>query len=95
MTTTMRFVVAAGATDHARLGLTVARRAGSAVVRNRIKRWAREAFRQIAPTLAAVDIVAAPRYERLPQSLAEVVTAFSELTARYPRVATTKLRDDA
>lgn len=37
----------------ARLGITVTRKVGPAVVRNRIKRWVREAFRRAAPSWAA------------------------------------------
>jgi ribonuclease P protein component len=44
---------------HPRLGLTVSRRVGDAVVRNRLKRWAREFYRRSAPRerLAGVDLV--------------------------------------
>ncbi len=41
----------------ARLGVTVSRRVGNAVVRNRVKRWAREAFRADRDALPALDIV--------------------------------------
>ena len=40
-----------------RIGVTVPRRIGTAVVRNRVKRWVREAFRAEASRLPAVDIV--------------------------------------
>ena len=45
----------------ARLGITASSKVGGAVTRNRIKRWAREAFRVIAPTLGAYDIVVIAR----------------------------------
>ena len=41
------------ATAPSRLGLTVSRRVGNAVVRNRVKRWIREAYRRQARTLPA------------------------------------------
>ena len=44
-----------------RLGVTVSSRVGNAVVRNRVKRWVREAFRAVAPELAAMDVVVIAR----------------------------------
>lgn len=45
----------------ARIGLTVSSKVGGAVVRNRVKRWLREAFRDIAGELPAVDLVVIAR----------------------------------
>ena len=45
----------------ARIGLTVSSKVGGAVVRNRVKRWLREAFRNIARELPAVDLVVIAR----------------------------------
>lgn len=45
----------------ARLGVTVSSRVGNAVVRNRVKRWVREAFRAAAPGLPAIDVVVIAR----------------------------------
>jgi ribonuclease P protein component len=43
-----------------RLGMVVTRKVGSAVERNRIKRKIREAFRKMAHSMPAVDIVIRP-----------------------------------
>lgn len=51
-----------GDTEPIRLGLTVSRRCGGAVVRNRIRRRLREIFRQESPSLSAGwDIVLTAR----------------------------------
>ena len=44
-----------------RLGVTVSSKVGGAVVRNRVKRWLREAFREVAGELPAVDLVVIAR----------------------------------
>lgn len=43
--------------DHARIGLTVTRKVGNAVVRNKVKRRLREAFRRTLHRLPPVDLV--------------------------------------
>jgi ribonuclease P protein component len=47
----------------ARLGVTVSSRVGNAVVRNRVKRWVREAFRADGEALPPVDLVLIARAE--------------------------------
>jgi ribonuclease P protein component len=51
---------------HARLGLTVSRRVGSAVVRNRWKRLLREAFRTTQSELPPLDLVCVVRGQSPP-----------------------------
>ena len=79
-------IVAPGAASVTRLGMTVSRKVGNAVCRNRIKRWIREAFRKTTfDSLPPVDInVVAKRqagqisHNELDQELS---SAFSRLVA--------------
>lgn len=79
----LTFFARANSLDHNRLGLSVGRRVGSAVVRNRIKRRLREAFRlQQVDLPAGYDWVVAVRphdplrledYQRLMSEAAEAL----------------------
>lgn len=47
--------------DRPRIGITVSKKIASAVGRNRVKRWVREAFRAVAGDLPPVDVVVVAR----------------------------------
>lgn len=51
--------------DYSRLGVAATRKLGSAVLRNRAKRLAREVFRHHKMVAAGLDIVIVPRRELL------------------------------
>lgn len=50
-----------GSADRARIGITVSSKVANAVGRNRVKRWVREAFREIRAGLPSVDLVVIAR----------------------------------
>lgn len=60
--------------DRARLGISVPKRMGGAVVRNRVKRVVREAFRACRRELPAMDLVCVPQV-----GLAESVAAVRQM----------------
>jgi ribonuclease P protein component len=48
---------------HARLGITVSRKVGNAVQRNRVKRWVKESYRRLqamAPAMVDLVVIARP-----------------------------------
>lgn len=75
---------AANDVGHPRIGLTVSRRVGGAVERNRWKRLLREAFRLEQHGLPAIDLVCVVRGQS-PPPVDQLREALKELTARVNR----------
>jgi ribonuclease P protein component len=71
-------------TGHARLGITVSRRVGGAVERNRWKRLLREAFRLSQHELPATDFVCVVRGP-VPPELPQLVEAIQMMAKRIDR----------
>ena len=68
--------------DHSRLGLSVSRKVGNAVVRNRWKRLIREAFRLSQHKLpAGLDLVVRPRKGAISDAV-QIQKSLVELAAR-------------
>jgi ribonuclease P protein component len=79
------FLLVAAENDkgHHRLGLTVGRRVGKAVERNRVKRLLRETFRRsVAPVSRGFDLVFLPRAEMVEKTQSEVDREYRERLRR-------------
>jgi ribonuclease P protein component len=75
---------AANDLDHPRLGLTVSRKVGNAILRNRWKRLLREAFRLKQHELPSFDFVCIPRSATPPQ-LVHLLESLPELARSIQR----------
>ncbi|HET9553070.1 MAG TPA: ribonuclease P protein component [Anaeromyxobacteraceae bacterium] len=69
-------------TGQARIGITVSSKVGNAVERNRVKRWVREAFREIQAELPPVDLVVVARKGAVDMGLAGARRALQGARAR-------------
>lgn len=80
----MILFVASNGSTRCRLGVAATRKLGSAVVRNRAKRLARELFRRQKPP-AGLDVVVVPRREMLDAPFASLEADYTSTLARRDR----------
>lgn len=74
------------ATGSSRLGLSVSRKVGGAVKRNRVKRCLREAFRHLAPALPeALDVMLVARPADPPLTLAQARESLEQIFKLHQR----------
>ncbi len=74
-----------GAADVARVGLTVSRKVGGSVVRNRVRRWLREAMRVRYSRLPRLDLVLVARRAAANAGLAALSQDVERLVAVLER----------
>jgi len=79
---TCSFAYAPNERGFSRLGISVGRKYGSAVKRNRFKRLVREVFRVKKDAFPPVDVVVMPRRTAAPVDLAACAKDFDALLAR-------------
>ena len=91
----MTLFVTPNGNSQCRLGVAATRKLGSAVVRNRAKRLARELFRRLKPA-AGLDIVLVPRREMLDAPFASLESDYATTLARreYARPQSRRPRRD-
>jgi ribonuclease P protein component len=80
----MTLFVAPNGGNRCRLGVAATRKLGSAVVRNRAKRLARELFRKQKPP-AGLDVILVPRREMLDAPFASLEADYNTTLARRDR----------
>src|SRR5688500_11196674 len=80
----MTLFVAPNSSNRCRFGVAATRKLGSAVVRNRAKRLARELFRREKPP-AGLDVILVPRREMLDASFASLEVDYNTTLARRDR----------
>jgi len=76
-------------TERARIGITVSSKLANAVGRNQVKRWVRQAFREIQAELPPVDLVVIARKGALESGLAGARRALAGARARLVAAAAT------
>lgn len=71
-----------------RVGVTVSKKVGKAVVRNRVKRWVREAFRlNRGQVHGSMDLVMVARQGRVPPDFTVVALELIDAARRMPNAA--------
>ncbi len=81
----MLLLVGPGQAARARVGLTVSRKVGNAVTRNRVKRWLREALRALTLPSFPVDVVVVARPQAASAGLRVLAAELDQLLSRVRR----------